>query len=959
MKFKLLFIYQILFFCGSVFPQNDPLQIPIATVKTAPNADLPLSIANDSSGITDSLPPIDKIPQLITFVKADYPDSLVKKGIEGSVEFDLVISERGTVDSLAIVKSLHPVLDSCALKVVRSFLFSAAISQGKSIPVILRYVYTFTLNDVVVSIPQTINYFGEILEKGTRIPVSKCFVVVSFQDTVLPKKHGRNYACVDKTPEGIPLLRYLERIGKMNGQKLDYGNLVTTTDSLGRFSFIALPNGIIHVKIVAPDYKQFTTKIEIKKGKKSKVKYWLERDSFNQNEVVVYGSADEEEVESHSIDKQEIKRVAGFNGEAVKVIQALPGVSRPVYGGNETIIRGNDNENSKFYLDGLEIPYLYHDMSDDFGLNRGIVNGNILNSLELYSGGWGVRYGNALGGIIDMKTRPARSDKWHAMVDVNLKSCDLFFETPLWKNASVLASFRGNYFIEFVNFFQRRFLNEPSDMVRDFWDYSIRFDWRLLQNHHVFLSTIGAIDTAYWKSSYLGMQKGKKDSTQEAFSFGKTLRMGYLGWDWVITPKLDNMLRYSIRPSALRLRDNELYGVKNYKSEGNNKSLRNDIRDELHYKASERVGVTFGLDIRHASYTDTTKNYYKDWTNIYSNNIILGPYSAYISADWRPINKFILTSGLRYDYYPQLKYNGGWLPEFWNYGDKAVNNHTRFSGDPSFRLSGRYELNLKNSFTLSIGTYNQSPDSIILQMRTNDKLVTEKGSQFTLGHLWNISGLMSLKSEVYINYQWDRPRWATSEDLENNYNQYLFTDGKARMEGLELLLRRNQDKQFSGWISYSLAYSERYDFKDKKWVEYDYNVLNNFQIVVNYFFPGNRSIGLHFQYTDGYPYTPAVLQCYDATNFNYIATSGATNSKRHTPYYGLDLRYEKKWVNRMGVLTTYIEFIRLFHWLQFIKNNKGDALYHPGEMNLYKYDYSGFETMANFPMISFGITWEF
>jgi len=834
--------------CNWVFAQPDSLDF--RSVESA-NA-LDSSEIREKINKTDSLAPIQKVPQLLKFVKAVYPDSLVKKGIEGQVEFDLVISERGTVDSLAIVKKLHPVLDSCALKVVKDFTFSPAISEGKPIPVILRYAYTFTLNDVIVSIPQTANYYGEILEKGTRVPIAKCFVVLSFQDTVPPKRHGRNYACVDKTPTGIPLLSYLERIGKAQGQRLENGNLVTSTDSLGRFSFVAIPNGTIHVKIVAPDCKPFTKKIEIKKGNASKVKYWLERDSYNQNEVVVYGKAEEEEVENHSIDKQEMKRVAGFNGEAVRVIQAFPGVSRPVLGGNETIIRGNDNENSKFYLDGLEIPYLYHDMSYDFGLYRGIISNNVLGSLSLYPGGWGVKYGNALGGIIDMQTRPARTDKWHAMLDVNLKDCDLLFETPLWKNAGIIASFRGNYFFEFVNFFQRRFFNEPSDNVQDFWDYSVRFDWQLNPNHHIFLSTIGAIDTSYQKTSFW-QQSRKQDSTEEAYSFGKKLRMGFLGWNWTISKDLDNMLRFGIRPSSFKTRENE---QEDFKYEGNYNSLRNDFRDELHYKMTENLGITFGLDVHDESLIDTTKYFVYDTNYTFVNKRNFGPYSGYISADWKPIDKLTLTPGLRYDYYPQLQYNGAWLPEFLDYSDRSLNNHTRFSGDPSFRLSGRYELNTQNSFTGSLGTYTQSPDSEIIQTGTNKDFVTEKGAQYTIGHQWKPYELWSLKSEAYFNYQWDRPRWANADDLMNDDRTYIYTDGKARMEGLELMVKRDQDKGFSGWLSYSLAYSERYDFAMKQWVEYDYNVLNNLQIVANWFFAGNWDIGLHFQYTDGYPYTP-------------------------------------------------------------------------------------------------------
>jgi hypothetical protein len=179
------------------------------------------------------------------------------------------------------------------------------------------------------------------------------------------------------------------------------------------------------------------------------------------------------------------------------------------------------------------------------------------------------------------------------------------------------------------------------------------------------------------------------------------------------------------------------------------------------------------------------------------------------------------------------------------------------------------------------------------------------------------------------------------------------------MEGLELLLRHGQDSHFFGWLSYSLSYSQRYDYGENKWVEYDYNALNNLQLVANWFFRGNRSFGLRFQYTDGYPYTPYTVQLYDATDFQYVPKAGATNSKRHTPYLGLDLRYEKKFIYKRSILTAYIEGERLLHLLQYVKDKNGNPVYHPGEYNQYNYDYSAFETETIWPMGTLGLTWEF
>ncbi|NLD38721.1 MAG: hypothetical protein GX654_17810 [Desulfatiglans sp.] len=118
-------------------------------------------------------------------------------------------------------------------------------------------------------------------------------------------------------------------------------------------------------------------------------------------------------------------------------------------------------------------------------------------------------------------------------------------------------------------------------------------------------------------------------------------------------------------------------------------------------------------------------------------------------------------------------------------------------------------------------------------------------------------------------------------------------DGKARMKGLEIFLRHDQGRCFSGWLSYSLAYSERYNFSEMKWTVFEKNILNNLQLVTSFNLPKGNNIGMRFQYTDGYPYTPVKkVSYYDASNFWYQPEYGEKNSEKYPPFIGLDLRYE-------------------------------------------------------------------
>jgi Outer membrane receptor proteins, mostly Fe transport len=930
----------------NVFAQNDSLH----TFDNNPAA------RDTISDTAANLPaPIDKMPVVTAFVKAQYPDSLVTKGIEGLVVFDLTISDKGIVDSIVLVSGLHPVLDSLATLAINKFTFAPAFSNGKPVPVILRYAYRFTLDHAKTPINEIANLSGVVREKGTRNFVGQASIALSFEDTTSPKKNNKKYVCVDKNPEGIPIASYLPMLGKIPGQKFEDGMLVTATDSLGRFSFFSVPTGTIHIKIIAGGYKAFKTKTILKKGRINTIGLWLDRNSYNDNEVVVYGKANDEEIQSYDVGQKELKRIAGFNGEAVKLVQALPGVSRPFFAGNEIIVRGADNSDSKYYLDGIELPYLYHDMSWDFFMYRGILNTDALQSVSLFPGGWGVGFGNAIGGIIDFKTRQAQKDRWHGIVDVNIKGLNLLFETPLGKNAGIIGSFRGNFLFDEVGFFKRHVLRDKEDDVQDFWDFSLRFDWQKAPSHHLTLTTIGARDTMYqfspsWKKA------SKHDPSQESSSFGKNLTMGIAAWTWTISPLCENILTYGIRPTSYKTFYNESRDFMYY---SDSKATRHDVRDELKYNVRDGLNVTCGLDMRVEPFTSNNIWYVQDtfYTSAYKS--MFGPLAAYLACEWKPMDRLTFSPGLRYDYYTQLDYHGSWLPEFWNYGSRLINNHTRFSGDPSLRVSGKYDIDAKHAITSSIGSYNESPDSMIMALGWKKDIVSEKGSQYTLGYDWKFNDIVSLNCQGYFNTQWDKPRFRSSEELLENDTTYFATNGKARMEGLELMLRHSQTDRFFGWLSYSFSYSERYDYGQRKWVEYDYNSLNNIQLVANWFFKGNQGFGLRFQYTDGYPYTPYEVQLYDATYFNYIVKAEATNSKRHPPYIGLDLRYEKKFIFKRSMFTAYIEGERLLHLLQYVKDKNGNPLYHPGEYNQYNYDYSAFESQAMWPMGSLGLTWEF
>jgi TonB family protein len=132
----------------------------------------------------DTVDGLEREPVLKTFVRAVYPQNLLRDAITGVVILDLLVSDSGRVDSLHIVKGVHPDLDSAVAAAVRQFVFTPAIAGGEPVPVILTYQYEVTLDIVMDKVEEYVNFRGVVYERGTRALVRDAEVYVSFIDTL-------------------------------------------------------------------------------------------------------------------------------------------------------------------------------------------------------------------------------------------------------------------------------------------------------------------------------------------------------------------------------------------------------------------------------------------------------------------------------------------------------------------------------------------------------------------------------------------------------------------------------------------------------------------------------------------------------------------------------------------------------------------------------------------------------
>ncbi len=211
------------------------------------------------------------------------------------MSLELLVNESGSVDSVNVLKGLHPVLDSAAKAAAQKFKFTPAIVGNGAVAVLLQYEYRFTIEEAVDTIKKTVNFEGKLLELGTRKPISDAMVVLTFKDTS------------DSTLP-LPFHLYLIKIGKIEGQSFEDNKLVAMTDSTGSFRFYSLPSCSVEVAIVIPDYEVYKTNEVIARKEAVHAKYYVKRQSYTEYDIVVYGKAEEKEVSKRQLTVRKFRK---------------------------------------------------------------------------------------------------------------------------------------------------------------------------------------------------------------------------------------------------------------------------------------------------------------------------------------------------------------------------------------------------------------------------------------------------------------------------------------------------------------------------------------------------------------------------------------------------------------------------------------------------------------------------
>lgn len=857
-------------------------------------------------------------PALEGSIALEYPAELatLDSPPEGEIALRVVIGVRGSPVEVTVTRGLHPRLDTLATEVVRAATFIPGTYQGTPVEVAIEInipVYapatppsepasddsdspaspsrdarvdeSPTNADPVArenSTPPTTDpptirgeapLQGQVFEAASRRPLPGVTIVVA---RAAPDDEIGRVRTIRVSAEeaDVPVTSTFEAV----------------TDAEGRFEFLEVPTGKIRVVAVASGMRRVEW-VETREADESlSVRYFLEPDGGPRYRTVVEDGVDREEIGRKTLSIAEIATLPGAQGDALRSIQALPGVARPPYGAGLLVIRGAAPFDSAVYLAQHGIPLAFH-----FGGLSTAVNSDVLESVSFVPSNFDVRWGNAIGGVVSVQPRKGRRDGVHGYVDFDLIDASVLLEGPLYKG-SFLASVRRSYIDAILP------LVLPEDALQltrapRYWDYSLFLDHPLGPGD-LSVRFLGGDD----QFEFLAYDPNDVDiddrnrSGARAFVHRADLawNVKHNGWVFDISPSVRYELGRGQSGGAFDL-------LVDRKAMTGRVSLKGPL--------SRRTSLEIGSESYLLWYRVNAVSAPIQGSAVPGGESLLGPTTPGSLEDQQveDLNAFSSTlavyasatlgEGTRVRVVPGVRITRWGFPM------------NRVRADPRVRMI--WDATDEFSVRVGAGLFSQTP---VFQDLTpafgNPGLSPLRAAHTSLEFFTRLPHELELTVSAFFNSMWDLP--APTDELSLNPDGTtsplrLRSDGVGRVYGAEVLLRKRLTKSLVGWVSYTLSRSVRAWPSDPSWVPYDYDQTHAVSALAAFVLPRNWRIGGRFRLTSGNPTTPITSAIFDGSTGAYTPIEGPRNSDRLPIFHQLDLRVDKQFYWRYLKLNLYLD----------------------------------------------------
>lgn len=679
--------------------------------------------------------------------------------------------------------------------------------------------------------------------------------------------------------------------------------LSTLSDDTGAWELAAMPLGRLRIIVTADGFVREERIVVVERGRALPTMFLRPVDGAAFRTVVAQQrSAPPDPVPTQrQLTQQEIATLPGTQGDPLRAIQSLPGVSRTPGGLGLIALRGAAPAQSQVFYGEHPIPRAFHML----GLSS-VLQADVLESLEVQPSNFSSRWGNATGGVVLLRPRRARRDGVHGHGKVDLLSAGTHVEGKLGKGAFLVAAQRG--YADVPLRIAARIAESSSFVQPRYFDYQAQLEYPTRPGE-LTVRVLGAGDR--WQVT----QPGADGKPEPGFVRGDQFHRVELvheqrthGWRTLVSP-------------AFR------FDVGNSKTGQGHAYRRAYVvlwRAEFEHAIGRLATLTVGTDAQFAPYQERIQVGNGFDTPIQNREARghEGSVGVYGQLALR-LGDLVLWPSVR-------------AAAFTRYApapNRAGVVRGAYAIDP--RLQARWQLSRRWQLRGGIGRYTQTDplaDSGSASFFTNDipsQVVVPAAVRTVLDPqigVGRVDPFIDSWSAVHATagFAWTS-RFGLGVEVDGFWRRLrttsiveLFEQGDptapsvlqpsesiTRTLGAELLVRQRIGQRLYAWMGYTLMRSVVGDTPT------DFDQRHNLVLLASYALPRGFRIGGRFRVSSGSPYTPYAGVVEDGGAPRPLP--GNRNSARFPAFHQLDLRLDHVWLRKRTSWTAYIDVQNVYN----------------------------------------------
>lgn len=720
----------------------------------------------------------------------------------------------------------------------------------------------------------------------------------------------------------------------INNEPIAFANVLILNTELGAISD---ENGIYEITDVTPglynvraSFVGFKAKtqfeIQVTLARPVQLDFDLEEDASELSEVVVsseFSRSEETPLSVRKLNSNEIERYPGGNRDISRVIQALPGVASTPSFRNDILIRGGAPNENKFFIDEIEVPVINHFATQgSSGGPVGLLNVNLIKSVDLIAGGFPANRMNALSSFFEFQLKEGRRDKMATQLTVGASELTLSNEGPIGEKTTYLLSARRSYLQGLFKLIGLPFL--PT-----FNDFQLKTTIKINEKTELTFLGVGAID------KFVLNEDIPDDETEE----DRENRLYLLG-----ALPVQNQWNYATGVKLKRFRENGFWTFVLSRNMLNNQSVKyvdNDQSSEdnllYNYLSQESENkfraensifkngytVKYGVNYEYSRYF--IKNF--DRSTLAGSGQVIAVEST---SNYNMYGGFISTS--KYFYNERFLISAGVRVDGADFGETAKNPFNQVSP----RVSFSFQLKPNLFATANAGIYYQKPSYTVLGFQSEDgQLVNQLNDVRFIRNSQLITGIELLVPEKnrrftaeafykkYSNYPSSLRNGISLANLGADFgvigNEPVESNSEGRAYGVEMLAQQRLFNDFYGIAALTLVRSEFTNPNTDGYVPSSWDNRFIISLTAGKRFGNNWEAGARWRFLGGTPYTPydydesSIISNWDLRN-QPILDYTQINAVRLKGFHQLDLRLDKKYYFKKWNLNWYVDIQNAYNF---------------------------------------------